>query len=469
MANKNNKPANKAEAPKQEKKTVKTEEKNPQTKKQEKKAPEVPPAYNQPAEKPKVMTREDIQRQIGPGNGGLSPDGRMTWANIANERYFKNPNKDLEYAPEFLKSMNLLIDAVMVCEMVDEAMFGNSSLARVLDSTALPHLIAVADRMGVKMPTQLALEAKTPEELKKQGKVVVTIDKKNISEETKKKAKEEHKVIAEVPELDPVKVFASGEEALKKALTYKLVESKGIGDKLTGVVDFMRLYRAEEARHADNAANAMQKFDGRTVGEWLDDAFSIVTPTLLFNGIGTGLRLTTSQTGSPVCAFTILKRHIKDQWDDQSIASAVTAIIRWITTDAIERNKKDLALLPEKERDGEVAAKYKDSISHNEAILQAVINPTYDFAVMCGESDPDKLSDTQKKFRDSIRKYLYPDAKEGAYKNMLYNLQQYAGYVTGLFREAGTADVNYQLSNITDLVPVEEPSTAEKKEEVKKD
>lgn len=457
-----------------QKQQKKAEAKKPEVKKEEKKqqpkkAPEVPPAIKQEEVKPaasQVLTREQINKTIG---GGLSPDGRMIWAKIANDRYFLNPNKDMQYAPEFLKGMNLLIDAVMVTEMVDEAMFGTGTLTRVLDSTMLPHLIAVANMMGVEVPNIKVLEAKTPDDLKKQGKVVVEISKKNISKETQEAAKKEQKVKAEVPELDPVKVFAQGEEALKKAITYKLVTVSGVSEKLTGVVDFMRLYRAEEARHAENTADAMQKFDNRTVGEWLDDAFKIATPTLLFKGIGTGLRLSISATKSPVSAFTILKRHIKDQWDDASTASAVTAIIRWITNDAIEANEKDIALLPEKERDGEIAAKYKEAIQHNKDILDWTVNATYDFVEKITESDSEKLTDTEKKFRESLQKFLYPDLKPGTYKNLLTNMQQYAGYVTGLFRETGTADANYALSNMTELQAVEEPSVEEKKEEVKKD
>ena len=326
---KNDKTAEKKQQ-KKENTTVKTAEKKVDNKatekKQEKKAPQMPPAFKKEetaSAATHVMTQEQIKGAMGSGAGGLSPDGRMIWANIANKRYFENPNKDLQYAPEFLKSMNLLIDAVMVSEMIDEAMFGTGTLTKVLDSSAMPHLIAVANMMGVEIPNIKSLEAKTPKDIKDQGKVAVSIDKKNISKDTQEEAKKEHAAAQEIPELDPVKVFAAGEEALKKAVYYKLVTIKNPADKLTGIVDFMRLYRAEEARHADNAAEAMQKFDNRTVGEWLDDAFSIVTPTVLFKGIGTGLRVAVAATKNPACAFTILKRHIKDQWDDASVASAV--------------------------------------------------------------------------------------------------------------------------------------------------
>ena len=450
----------------------KVEEKKPS---REKKAPEVPPTVE-----PEVVEKKSTTGKTPVSVANVTdlfnkdkrvastPESRAIILNLADKRFSRPGIEDL-YDPEFLKTMDMIVDAGVVCEIAEEAMFGETTFGRVMKSSMLPKFQLLAKQMGINMPEMKALEAITPAEELKKGNVTVKVDKKDISKETQKQLKKEHEIKKEVPELDPAKVYAAGDEALVKALTYKLVDSKGIGEKLTGVVDFMRQYRAEVARHADNTSDAMLKYDNRTVGEWLDDAFSIVTPTLLFNGIGTGLRLTTSQTGSPVCAFTILKRHIKDQWDDASIASAVTAILRWITTDNIERNEKDIALLPEKERDGEIAAKYKEAIEHNKAILEVATNPNYDFVEKITESDPDKLTDSEKKFRQSLQNFLYPDLKPGMYKNLFSNIQQYAGYVTGLFREAGTADANYQLGNMTELELVEEPSVGEKTEETKKD
>ena len=194
----------------------------------------------------------------------------------------------------------------------------------------------------------------------------------------------------------------------------------------------------------------------------------------MFNGIGRGLCTTTSVFKSPVQAFIVLKKAINaangsDVWDDQSIASAVSAIVYWIANNNITKMKKELEGLDKKAKDyATVSANYEKSIAHYEAILSTINNPSYDLVENMAETDPEKVTENGKKLREYIQKYLYADVKPGTYKNMLTNLQQYAGYVTGLFRTPGTADANYALANISELELVEE-TVGEKKEEVKKD
>lgn len=477
MANKDKKTAakkaeeKKATAQKQE---TKQETKSVKTDKEEKKtAPKAPPAFK-PAEETKGGDKmlkalsENVKNHYA-----HDANHRVQLLDLADRR-FSRPDAQERLSPEFLTNVNMIIDAGVAAELADEAMYGDGTFSRVMQSSMLPQFRAVAAQIGITLPETKALEAMTPAEELEKGNIVIATDKNKISKETQKQVQKEHELKQEVPELDPVKVFASGDEALQKALQYKLIAKKGMGEVLVNIVDFMREYRAEEARHAQNTVAAMEKFEARTTGDWLNDAFSIVEPTLLFNGIGRGLCTTTSVFKSPVQAFIVLKKAINnangsDVWDDQSIASAVSAIVYWIANSNIKKMETELEGLDKKAKDYDaVSANYKKSIDHYKSILETINNPSYDLVENVGETDPEKLTENGKKLREYLQKFLYADVKPGTYKNMISNLQQYAGYVTGLFRTPGTADANYSLSNISELELLEE-TVEEKKEEVKKD
>lgn len=461
--------------------TKKTQEAAPASKttdnpaaKPAKKAPEAPPAFKQEPEKKKTtvsISVGNVTDLLDPNKRRAhTPDASVQLLDLADRR-FSRPDAETRLSREFLDNMNMIIDAGVACEIADEAMFGDGSFTRVMKSSMLPKFRVLAEQMGIKIPEMKALEAITTAEELEKGNVVVKTDKKNISKETKEQLQKEHDVRDQIPELDPVKVFAAGEEALKDALRYKLISKKGMGEVLVNIVDFMREYRAEEARHAENTAEAMKKFDDRTVGQWLDDAFTVVTPTVLFRGIGRGLCATTSLSKSPVQAFLILKNAIKkgtgsDVWDDQSIANATATIIRWIAQDEIERNKKDIALLdPKHAQYAETKEKYENSVKHYEKILKSAMNPDYELVESITEPDPEKVTEAVKSARKMLQSSYYPDVKEDTYVNMLSNLQQYAGYITGLFREPGTADANYSLGNVQELKTL---SAEEKQEEESK-
>ena len=461
----------KAAAPAAEKKEAQKAEQKEQKKKE---APKAPPAFT-PAKGDEGKGDSMVKALAENVKNHYAHDAnhRVQLLDLADRR-FSRPDAMERLSPEFLTNINMIIDAGIAAELADEAMYGDGTFARVMQSSMLPQFRAVAAQIGITLPDTKALEALTPKEELEKGNVVIATDKKNISKEAQEKIKKEHELKQEAPELDPKKVFAAGEDALVKALQYKLISKKGMGEVLVSIVDFMREYRMEEAHHAENTADAMQKFDNRTVGEWLNDAFSIVEPTLLFNGIGRGLCTTTSVFKSPVQAFIVLKKAIAsangtDVWDDASIASAVTAIVCWIANNNIKKMEKEIESLDKKAKDYDsVVEKYNASIDHYKMIMSTIENPSYDIVENMVEDDPEKITDNSKKLREYIQKFLYADVKPGTYKNMITNLQQYAGYVTGLFRTPGTADANYSLSNITELELVEE-TIEEKKEEVKKD
>ena len=312
----------------------------------------------------------------------------------------------------------------------------------------------------------------------KDGNVTITKEAIKVSKETKEEIKKEAKATENIPELDPKKI--TSEEDLKKALRYIMITDpkKGkIHQMLTHTVDFIRAYRMEEAHNAENTVEAMENLDNRTTGEWLHDAFSLVTPTLLMRGIGGGMANTVGLSKSPIVAFFILRRYFDledtNTWNDQDVASAVKEIVRLVTTSRIEENRKDLALAKGEKKDDNVIKKYEEAIAHHEEILKNIVSP--DKSVVENLLANKENGDTEaNRIYRKIREYYFPKATGTLYKNLDYNIVQYAGIITNLFRDSMDKIEGYELSNILELTPmskeeIEALQKAEKETKEKKD
>lgn len=388
------------------------------------------------------------------------------------DKVFGKPDAESKYGKEVVESMNEVLAAGVAAVWAEQAVLSTTPFANCIKTAYLPQIKQVAERMGI---TFLEKALPAPD---KDGNVTITKEAIKVSKETKEEIKKEAKATESIPELDPKKI--TSEEDLKKALRYIMITDpkKGkIHQMLTHTVDFIRAYRMEEAHNAENTVEAMKNLDNRTVGEWLHDAFSLVTPTLLMRGIGGGMANTVGLFKSPIVAFFILRRYFDledtNTWNDQDVASAVKEIVRLVTTSRIEENRKDLALAKGEKKDDNVIKKYEETIAHHEEILKNIISP--DKSVVENLLVNKENGDTEaNRIYRKIREYYFPKATGTLYKNLDYNIVQYAGIITNLFRDSMDKIEGYELSNILELTPmskeeIEALQKAEKEAEEKKD
>lgn len=393
--------------------------------------------------------------------GGLDANRRVDLNGQIIKMFHDDPMARQKFGGEICDAMDDIARCGIICALADEAINGNSTFAAVLKSSQYPALVVAANQMGIKLPALKALPAGEEE-----GTVVVDSTKIGMSKEAKKTLEEEHKVSEEGDngeiELDPIKVAHLDEEALKKALHYLMITGPKTHHKvnkgLIDAVDFMRDYRMEMARQAQNSTEAMNRYDDRTMYEWLADIFSYVPkPTFLIGGIGKGMKMLVARDGNPVNAFLIFRGALIDKktgivaWDDQSIADATLAIVELMCNNSIKENKAAIEALDTKHKDYESVKKsYQDQIDADNEILKSLVN--FDFSLCEKYLTEETNAEINKTFGKIMAQY-YPlcDCQGSHYVNLLENLRQRAGIILNLFRTEDNRNQNYSESNLLDV------------------
>lgn len=405
---------------------------------------------------------------VGSSRSALDANHKVDLLTLTHKFFKEDPDSGRKYTLGFLDAIDKILAAGIVSALADEAAFGEGSFSMVLNHTMYPQLVVAAKEMGVTLPAAKSLEVKNDGTVEIQ-KEQVKLDK-NVKEELKK----EKEIVDENPELDPEKVANLDEEALRKALSYILItgpKTTKVKDTLCNVVDFMRKYRMALAKKAENAADAMLKYDDYTTGQWLDDAFSYVKPTFLLHGIGRGFVSCTSLEKSPVSAFCILRRSLtKDdgtvEWDDQSIADAVKSITIFVAKNCIEQEQKNLDALDPKAKDyKDVSKKYKASIQHyNDCISYLENTGNIVESLVQGVEDGDPVLE---KIYQRVRDRYYPGKSREVFKNLDENVAMQTGIILNMFKAPGTRNLNYDESKLSELVQyTKEELEAKKKAEL---
>lgn len=418
-----------------------------------------------PAEDPTVVetveSKENVniskstpRNLVGTTRSALDANHRVDLLTLTNKVFREDPDASRKYSVDFLGAMDTIVAAGIVCALADEAAFGEGSFSAVLNHTMYPQLVIAAKELGVTLPQVKALP------VDKDGNVTIESSKVKLSKETKQELEKEKEIEETKPELDPVKVANMDETALKNALQYMLViepKVSKIKDVLVKVVDFMRTYRMTLADKAENAAKAKLKYDDYTTAQWLDDAFQYVTPTFLIHGIGRGLVSCIGIEKSPISAFLVLRKNMTKSdgtidWDDQSIADACKAIVKFVANSCIKKEKENLAALDPKAKDyKELKEKYEQSILNYEnriGWMTDVDSGLIENMVQGLEDGDETLSKMYKRIKDAY----YPNKSREVFKNMDQNVTQRAGIIVNMFKDPGTENKNYNEANISELV-----------------
>ena len=236
----------------------------------------------------------------------------------------------------------------------------------------------------------------------------------------------------------------------------------------------MKKFRLHEASLAENAEEAKAKFDRYNSGDWLDDLFTYVKPSVFFAGIGKGMASVTAVEKSPIHAFTIFRDAIKNKdtnepvLDDQEIAYCVRSIIKWCCNINIESNEKAIENLDAKKNAKEIEVcnkqieHYKDILNYITSVnadeiddMIANIGSNFDEG---GQLTPETQKANQT-FNRICRTYYGKNLSTTDYKNLESNIQQYGYHIVNLFRGAGEQLMDCGLQNVSEL---EERSDEEK-------
>lgn len=482
---KNKKPANKQEkAPEvkqpKEKKVPKAGEKAPEVKTEEK-ATAIGPT-------PGTIMMMPNSEQFR----GMSQDSKVTYADLLQRRYIEHPVEGANYTPLFLAGINAMIDATVLSIAVDEAVCGSGSLAFIIkkNPTVYAGLTNMAKDMGIEnLPAFTALPQPTQAQLEKAGLAgadaeelaVVEVKEKNVSKETKKAAKEEHKLAENTLELDGSKI--KDEAGLIEAIKYRLVKDKSSNYRNLIDVVYLTLKPFRLAKAANDEEK--QKYESFTLYDWLMDAFALVPPTIVYKGIGRGMVTVTKIAKNPIRAFIIGRASTMDRKQvadghpnpalkDEESVQMVKAIINWICKTDIRAKQAELELEDVK-KDTKQVEKLTKKIDDLKNVADVINNPSIEFADKLIENkDIDDVSGTI--YNDILGSYLGMSYREQnmkeplskKYKNIDFIVQQIAGSIINLFVPSTQQDDRYTFENASQTLVeyTQEELTENKKKEL---
>lgn len=432
------------------------------TKPQTKTAPQAA-AKEEPVTVSKAADEKNLLNRAG---SGLSMDGQVRLLDLAQRHFIDQHDPDLQYPQPTRIAMNRAIGAGILATLAEHAERGENQYAAILQTTAYPALEQAATDMGIKLPKMSSLPA--PEG--QPDAIVLTTDKIKVSKETKEQIKHEIEVKdSETPELDPTKI--TSEEDVTKALEYIFTATKGksLSQTVSEAIEFIKNFRINQAKQAENAEEAIKNYDSYNSGDWLDDIFRYFKPTVVFKGIGNGIITVATSEENPIHAFLILRDALKDRktgkptFSDVDIAYLAKSIAKWVGGALIESNQKAIDNLDPKTNATEIEA-CKSGIARYEKAISFFTNPSSDIISRFIEADTEAAAKTVKHI---VNSYYGVKTDISKYKNGMSNVKQHAGIILNYFADGGSENPNYCESNLSDLVEYTEEELAEIKKQKK--
>ena len=459
-----------------------------------------------------------INNNNNPATKGLSQSDKVAYvAAIQTERAFmmgnvENPSKTT------IEGLTLLAQATILDIGLGEIISGTSATGCIITANENNYKLfqAMAYERGIKLPEYKALPQPTDEQLAKTGIVgflpadtrVVTISKENVSEEALKQKKEEQKAVLEAVS-NPAEI--QNEDQLKKSLTAMLVKpitegKDGPSARIERTIKFYRGYltiqanKIEDAKEKDTALKATKE---KSMVELLNEISDIVgSCPFILHGAAYMMRKFVAETGNPLASFCLYRRTASapadGSADDQYFADIVRTLALWSCKGRIadiERNikeaerliKKNQAIVDKdkKSNEGKVAAaaikkwneeidtKYKPEIAALQELTDEIVNPSLEIVDHLAEYY--NLEDTEsenyklaRRMVNDVMKTYYKDCDRDKLDEavMLNNVQQRAGIILNMFRDPLSRSIDYNESNIIEMV--EKPAEKAAEEETPK-
>ena len=468
------------------------------------------PVVEKPAEEAKVEQPANVQTpniQI-PGTGmpsGLSQDAKVAYMQGIQHRKDEMLKSGGESANHYV-ALTMLEDLTILDIAVTEAVVHKNPMGCILakDEQNWNTLKLLAEERGVKLPDYKNLPKPTKEQLAAAGleaapnQVVLAIEEKHVSAETKKKVQHEAKLNEDAQSgkkeylKDHTKIET--DEQLKEALEFQLSTGSSTNPitRLVTTTQFLRAYREALAEKADDPQAELAKIHEFTLADLLKDITTMVKPTFVLEGFGKMLGTLAQDANSVVPAFCRFKNCVlnkktgKYEYDDETIASLTRVLIAWYASAktaelgaSIEAKNKNLAVL---KKDAKANAKAieseekkisvdKKNIEMYTKMLALVTDPAFDLAdgfiaAYKNVDDPNHMY-AAKVYKDIVYTYGYDkkNITELEHDSLLLNVQQHIGIILNLFNsEMGKQDA-YDEKNLIafEEKPAEEPTEGEGK------
>lgn len=446
-----------------------------------------------------VETPATIQMPNTGMPSGLSQDAKVAYMRGIQHRKDEMLKSGGESANHYV-ALTMLEDLTILDIAITEAVVHKNPMGCILakDEQNWNTLKLLAEERGVKLPDYKNLPKPTKEQLAAAGleaapnQVVLAIEEKHVSAETKKKVQHEAKLNEEAQSgkkeylKDHTKITT--DEQLKEALEFQLSTGSSTNPitRLVTTDQFYRAYLEARAEKADDPQAELAKIHELTLADLLQDITTMVKPTFVLEGFGKRLGTLAQDANSVVPAFCNFKNCVlnkktgKYEYDDETIASLTRVVIAWYASAksaelsaSIESKNKNLAVL---KKDAKANAKAieseekkisvdKKNIEMYTNMLALVNEPSFDLAngfiaAYNNNEDPNHMY-AVKVYKDVVYTYGYDQMEitELEHDSLLLNVQQHIGIILNMFNSEAGKQEEYNESN---LVAFESKSVEEK-------
>jgi hypothetical protein len=421
--------------------------------------------------------------QEGTTKSTLSPDATVMALNGLKTMVHDNPNAAAYYgmSDDAVKQLNQFTLAGFATILAIEVETNKSQFAQRMLEKQPEAINAISEFTGVRINLK-ALPA--PD---KDGMVTVPSTAIEVSEEAKKKIKEENKKIEKsTPTTNPVEI--KDEDQLKASLIHILAKSSENPDgKIHTVTNFYRGYLTIQANRAENKEEALQKVKNMSRSELLNEIATLVGPCpFALEGIGKMFRNLMVKSGSVITPFCLYRRTAKntdkDPVDDAFVADVVKTLITWSCNSVIAQAtnsiadsermiKKNQKIIDESKDENEVtiaktALRYGESQKDRSLAIIEEMKATLETMNTMSLNEVDNLisnynaEDTESEaykqahqIVDNIIKTYYKgiDLEKVDKDQLLNNVQQRAGIIINLFRDPLSRSIAYTEANLTEM------------------
>lgn len=471
------------------KNTVETAKRKDQVQKKEVKAPKAAPEVKEEKKvdekktveekKPEqkstqisvIETDELFKKLQGKLGDDLDRNHQVDLLNLSALYFKKDPNAEEKYGKTVVDNMNAATASGIIIVMSNEAAFGTSPFAVRIRKQCLPMLKEASAAMGIPFDDKLL---PAPD---KDGVVEVPTTAVKPSGKTKKQLLHEKEISENIPELDVNKILESENptDSIKSALEYyfTLRNGRSMHESILEAINLIKNFRVAQAKKEGNEDIAAS-LESYSTGNWINDIFELISPTLLYKGIGSGLVNAATTTETVIHPFIILRDIFKDKktgdsaLSDSDIAVIARSIAIWVAKNNIKNNEKEIAKLDAKKDKKQIDA-YKNANANYQKVIDMFTDPSFDFVDNMAENlvngEPAEKSRAVKIASKIGLSYYGKAVSIKQYKNLAANLQQYAGIITNLFCDPLSQNSKYSISNLTEL----EEYTKEELEQMKKE
>ena len=439
-------------------------------------------------EEAKVEQPASIQMPNTGMPSGLSQDAKVQYAAVLQHRKDEMLKNGGENANKYV-ALTLMEDATILDIAVSEAIVRKNPMGIIFCSNEKNWMMLqeLAKDMGVTIPEFKSLSKPTKEQLKAAGieaapgQVVLKLEDKHVSNETKQKVQKEAKLNEDAESgkkeylNDHTKITT--DDQLKEALGFQLVNTKVVSplDRLIQTAQFYRAYLEARAEKSDNSETELAKIHELTLADLLQEISTMVPPSFTAEGFGRLLCKRIVDTQSVVPAFELLKRcgrkrnSVEFKFSDEEIAAFTRVLVVWKASATIaELGNTIKRLSKDAKKNADAIEKANADIKAEQDLMSMVTNPSFDLADTFIAAYNDKnnpLHDSAIETYKSIVETYYKgvEVPELEFETMLLNIQQHIGIDLNLFNEDMLKRDEFSIENLVKFDTEENPAEGEEK------